>query len=78
MSIGQGLWSSSKGRLTIGTFCPGRLVEIRAALALKNNDHIEEAKMLQQDLTADVRAERTAFADVPDVVVADDGGWGSR
>ena len=34
--------------------------------------------MLQQDLSADVRAERTEFAEVPDVVVADDGGWGSR
>ena len=34
--------------------------------------------MLQQDLSANVRAERTELADVPDVVVADDGGWGSR
>ena len=34
--------------------------------------------MLQQDLSADVRAERTELAEVPDVVVADDGGWGSR
>ena len=34
--------------------------------------------MLQQDLSADVRAERTELTGVPDVVVADDGGWGSR
>jgi hypothetical protein len=78
VAIGQGLWSSSEGRITIGNFCLGRPVGIRAALALKNRDHIEEDKMLQQDLSADVRAERTEFAEVPDVVVADDGGWGSR
>ena len=34
--------------------------------------------MLREDLSAAVRAERTEFADVRDVVVADDGGWGSR
>ena len=33
--------------------------------------------MLQDDLDADVRAERTALVDVRIVVVADDGGWSS-